>query len=59
MDNVKLRVSGKKEDVEQFLKIIESTFKLMLKSPVLQNSDDNGIHQFLDLDPYVLKKVTA
>jgi hypothetical protein len=29
---------------------------LMLKSPLLENSQDNGVHRFLDLDPYALKQ---
>jgi hypothetical protein len=56
MGNVKIKVSGYHDDVEQFLSVIENVFALMLKSPLLENSQDNGVHRFLDLDPYALKQ---
>jgi hypothetical protein len=54
--NVKVKVLGDREDVEQFLKVIEKTFALMLKSKLLPNSDGDGIHCYLDIDPYALRE---
>ena len=57
MGNVKLKVMGSHRDVGQFLAVIDKVFALSLKSPLLQNSDGNGVHRFLDLDPYALRKL--
>jgi hypothetical protein len=56
MGNVKIKVSGYHDDVEQFLSVIDNVFALMLKSPLLENSQDKGVHCFLDLDPYALRE---
>jgi len=54
--NVKIKIMGKREDVEQFLTQLEASFALMLKSKLVPNDNDFGVHCFLDLDPYALRK---
>ena len=54
--NVKVKVLGDTEDVEQFLKIIENNFALMLKSSLLPNKGEEGVHCYVDIDPYALKQ---
>ena len=56
---ITIKVSGKQADVEQFLVVLEETFALMLKSKIFPNDNDFGVHVFLDIDPYALRKVEA
>lgn len=53
---VKIKVSGSQRDVEQFLAQLQKKFLLMLKSKLFQNDNDGGVHCFLDLDPYAIRK---
>ena len=55
--NVKVKVLGDCEDVEQFLAVIEKTFALMLKSKLIQNSENDGVHCYIDLDPHALRQL--
>jgi hypothetical protein len=58
VNTVTIKISGKRVDVEQFLVELEKTYAMMLKSKLLYN-DDGGVHVFVDLDPYALRKVEA
>ena len=53
---VKVKVSGNRQAVEQFLVVLETKFTLMLKSKLLLN-DEDGVHCFLD--PYAVRKAEA
>lgn len=55
LNKVEVKVSGDQKAVEQFLKIIEDKFELMLKSKLLTNKSDGGVHCFVDLDPYSIR----
>jgi len=55
--NVKVKVSGNREAVEQFLAQLETKFSLMLKSKIFSNDRDCGVHCFIDLDPYAVLEV--
>jgi hypothetical protein len=54
--NVKIKVSGNQAAVEQFLKELDKNFALMLKSKLLANEHDLGVHCFIDLDPCAVRK---
>lgn len=58
MGNVKFKVSGDKKDVEQCLVQLQVTFALMLVSKLFANDSDSGVHCFIDLDPYAIRKVS-
>jgi len=55
MTQVQVKVSGERKAVEQFLLEIKKTFELMVESKLLTNRNDNGVHCFIDLDPYTTR----
>jgi hypothetical protein len=52
---VQVKVSGNRKAVEQFLCVIKNTFELMVESKLLVNRDEDGVHCFIDLDPFVIR----
>ena len=56
MEKVQVKVSGNSEAVKQFLSVIDRLFEFKIESKLLKNKSGNGVHCFIDLDPYVLKE---
>ncbi len=53
---IDIKVSGEKSSVENFIFEMEKIFPLMVKSKILSNDKDPGMHCFISLDPNVTNK---
>jgi acylphosphatase len=52
---VRVKAVGSRKAVEQFFKILEEIFSLVVAGPVMPNDRDDGVHAFLNLDPFLAK----
>ena len=51
--SVVVKVSGTPEDVAEFLRCLDAQFSVMMKSKLLPNKGEEGVHCFVDLNPYI------
>ena len=56
MASVKVKVIGKRTDVDRCLSVIDQTFELTLKSRVIEHPENDDVHCFVELNPYALRK---
>ena len=55
-ENVTVKISGSEKAVKDFLKVIDDTFSLAVKSKLMPNDKASGVHCFIDLNPSYIKQ---
>jgi len=53
VQSVRIKVIGSKEALEEFIRVLQSIFPVLVSSPVLPNDRDSNFHVFLNLNPFL------